>query len=189
MHMVTMINGLGIPMLVANPMMTLLMLVLVRMMRTMLLLFQLCFGGWLQPCLVDLNIHCVCRAASVAFPDMLLVKRHPVQWLSRQVLRAHQSSAGMTNKAGNTTKCLRPYVTDTSRQVPVGCMIQTRASGDTTAVLRSLMHVQSSCSGAAPGPQRASVHNVANVLLSYPRSVDMYHCMSASLGCSIVLQK
>lgn len=97
MLMIPMIYSLGIPMLIPNSMVPMLMAVLVSMVvmfLLLLLLLQLCFGGWLEPCLIDLHIHCVLGAASVALPDMLLVKGHPIQWLLWQLLHVHSLSHG-----------------------------------------------------------------------------------------------
>lgn len=116
MHMIPMMDSLGIPMLLPNPMMPVLMhmmamiyrlripnsmmpmimavLVSMMVMLLLLLLFKLCFGGWLEPCLIDLHIHGVLGASSVALPDMLLVKGHPIQRLLWQLLHAELTETG-----------------------------------------------------------------------------------------------
>lgn len=80
--MVTMINDLRVPMLITVSMMFMLMAMLVSVTLVLvLLLFKLFFGGRLEPCLVDLHINSVLRAAGVAFPHMLLMECYSVKWL------------------------------------------------------------------------------------------------------------
>ena len=76
-------------MLMAVPMsiMSLLMRMPVMMLMLQLLLVKLLFAGRFEPSLVHLHIYGVCRTASVALPNMLLVESDSVQWLPWQFLQ------------------------------------------------------------------------------------------------------
>ena len=82
-----MINDLRISVLVMMPMMSMIMAMLMNvMMLLMLLSIKLFFGCRFEPSLINFHINCVLRAASVAFPDMMLMKCYSVKWLPGKIL-------------------------------------------------------------------------------------------------------